>query len=193
MDWLQFFASIVGSLAWPGAAVASVFMLRTPLGKVVPLIRTLKYKDWQIDVGQELEAAREKVEGNSGDNAIAVPEEPTPAIRQLAQIDPRAAVLSAWAPVELALQELGRETGAYQIGVPLYVLVKRLHGQGVVDDGTYQVLERLRRIRNEAVHLNEISFDEAISMGEMCEWALKKLMVLAASTHAPAPASDPVP
>ena len=186
MDWLQFFASIVGSVAWPAAVVALVFLLREPLGKVVPLIRTLKYKDWQIDVGQELEAAREKVEGN-GDQAIAVPEEPTPAIRQLAQIDPRAAALSAWAPVELALKDLGRETGAFQTDVPMSVLIRRLHSQGVVDDSAYQVLERLRRIRNEAVHLSEISFDEAISMGEMCEWALQKLKAFNAATRVPAP------
>ena len=183
MDWLQFFASIAGSLAWPGAVVFSVFMLREPLGKLVLLIRTVKYKEWQIDVGHELEAARKAVKGN-GDEAIAVPETPTPVSQKLAQIDPRAAVLSAWAPVELAVYDLAMRSHAYEGGRPFHTMLRRMHTQGTLDDKTYQALERLRRIHIEAIHQSEISFDEAISMSEMCEWALQKLKTLSAATHA---------
>lgn len=56
MDWLQFVSSVIGALAWPAAVITIIAQLRAPLGKLVPLIRTLKYKDLQIDVGQELEA-----------------------------------------------------------------------------------------------------------------------------------------
>lgn len=174
MDWLQFFASVVSSLAWPLAVVALVFLLREPLGKLVPLIRTLKYKDWQIDVGQELEAAREKVKEKDGP-VVNLPVQPTPTVRQLAQIDPRAAVLSTWAPVELGLKDIGIKTGAYRIGTPLYVLIRRLWDQKAIDEKTFEVLQRLVRIRNEAVHLGNINFDEAITMSEMCDWTLQQL------------------
>lgn len=174
MDWLQFFASVVGSLAWPLAVISLVFLLREPLRKLVPLIRTLKYKDWQIDVGHELEAARETVVDKDGP-VVILPVQPTPTVRQLAQIDPRAAVLSTWAPVELGLKDLGITTGAYKVGTPLYVLIQRLRDQKAIDEKTFEVLQRLVRIRNEAVHLGNISFDEAITMSEMCDWTLQQL------------------
>jgi len=174
MDWLQFFASVIGSLAWPLAVIGLGYLLREPLAKLIPLIRTLKYKDWQIDVGQELEAAREKV-AESGEAASDVAEEPTPAVVQLAQIDPRAAALSAWAHVELGLKDLGLKHGAYEVGVPLQILIKRLHSVRAIDNKTFDVLRNLSRIRNEAVHLGEITFDEAISMSEMCEWTVQRL------------------
>lgn len=179
MDWLQFVSSIVGSLAWPAAIVAVVALLRDPLGKLVPLIRTLKYKEWQIDVGQELEAVKESVEATA-DQPDERAEEPTPAFRQLAKIEPRAAVLSAWAPVELALKDLGMKSGVYKLGMPIYLVAESLSKAGVLDDTTYDALGRLKRIRNEAVHLAPISYDEAISMGELCEWALVRLKTMGA-------------
>lgn len=179
MDWLQFISSVVGSLAWPTAVIAIVILLREPLGKLVPLIRTLKYKEWQIDVGQELSAVKESVEANA-DQPDEQAEEPTPVFRQLALIEPRAAVLSAWAPVELALKDLGLKRGIYKMGMPIYVVADTLSKTGVLDSTTYEALGRLKRIRNEAVHLGHISYDEAISMGELCEWALTRLKGLGA-------------
>ena len=173
MDWLQFFASVVGSTAWPLAVVALAFLLRAPLGKLVPLIRTVRYKDLQIDVGHELEAAREKVE-ESGTPSI-VPEEPTRLILQMAELDPRAAVISAWAPVELGLKDLGMRTGAYTDRSQLYILIRRLRDQGAIDQMTFDVLQRLIKIRNQAVHVGDISFNDAISMSEMCEWTVQVL------------------
>ncbi|WP_422422736.1 hypothetical protein [Pseudomonas sp. GZD-222] len=174
MDWLQFFSSVVGSLAWPAAVITLVILLREPLGKLLPLIRTLKYKEWQIDVGQELDAVKVSVEATA-DQPDERAEEPTPVFRQLAHIEPRAAVLSAWAPVELALKDLGLKHGIYKLGMPIYVVADGLSKAGILDSITYEALGRLKRIRNEAVHLAPISYDEAISMGELCEWALVRL------------------
>lgn len=174
MDWLQFVSSVVGSLAWPAAVIAVIVLLREPLGKLLPLIRTLKYKEWQIDVGQELDAVKESVEATTDQPGIPA-EEPTPVFLQLAQIDPRAAVLSAWAPVELALKDLGMKHAIYKVGMPTYLLAESLLKAEVIDYMTYNVLSRLKRIRNEAVHLGAISYEDAISMGEMCEWALVRL------------------
>jgi hypothetical protein len=174
MDWLQFVSSVVGSLAWPATVIAAVVLLRKPLGKLIPLIRTLKYGELQIDVGMELDAVKESVEATP-DQLDLIPEEPTPVFRQLAQIDPRAAVLSAWAPVELALKDLGIRHNVYKVEMPVNQLTHNLANAGVLDDNTHEVISRLRRIRNEAVHLRTISYDQAISMGELCEWAFERL------------------
>ncbi|UZM14228.1 DUF4145 domain-containing protein [Pseudomonas kielensis] len=175
MDWLQFVSSVVSSLAWPAAVIAVVVLLRDPLGKLVPLIRTLKYKEWQIDVGQELAAVKVSLESTDVQTHEEA-EEPTPVFRQLALIEPRAAVLSAWAPVELALKDLSRKHhDSFKVGMPIFLVIESLCKEGILDPKTYEVLGRLMRIRNEAVHLAPISYDEAISMGELCEWALARL------------------
>lgn len=179
MDWLQFVSSVVGSLAWPAAVIAIVVLLRDPLRKLVPLIRTLKYKEWQLDVGQELDAVKESVEATN-DQPDERAEEPTPVFLQLAQIEPRAAVLSAWAPVELALKDLAMRHRVNRLGMPIYQVVDSLRKTGVLDPTTHEALGRLMGIRNEAVHLAPISYDEAISMGDLCEWALVKLKALGA-------------
>jgi len=44
MDWLQFFASLITSLAWPVTLLAVVFMLRSNIGALFPYIERLKYK-----------------------------------------------------------------------------------------------------------------------------------------------------
>ncbi len=172
MDWLQFFASIAGSLAWPAAVVIIVAMMRKPVAGLIPFVRTLKYKDLQIDLGEQLEAVKEKVEASGQSKE---PEEPQPVYLELARIDPRAAVLSAWVPVELAIKDLAMKRGAMTVGAPIAALTKRLHAAGEFDDTTYEALAKLRAIRNEAAHLMLVSYDEAISMGEMCEWAVGQL------------------
>ncbi|WPN24099.1 hypothetical protein [Pseudomonas marginalis] len=173
MDWLQFVSSVIGSVAWPIAVITIIALLRAPLGKLVPLIRTLKYKDLQIDVGQELEAVKESVESTADQPERK--EKPTPEFQQLAKIEPRAAVLSAWAPIELALRDLGVRHNVYKVGMPIYLLAEELSRAGILNNPTYQALRGLMRIRNEAMHLAPISYDEAISMGELCEWALERL------------------
>ncbi|MNC41976.1 hypothetical protein D3C75_907710 [compost metagenome] len=174
MDWLQFFASVVTSIAWPTAIVTLAVLLRSPLARLLPLIRTLKYKDLQIDLGEQLEAVKEQVEASS-DASSNDPEEPTSTYKDLARIDPRAAVLSAWVPVELALKDLAFKRGLYTLQASPAAMAKRLQEHGLLDQVTYDTLSKLRAIRNEAAHLMLVSYDEAISMGEMCEWAVQKL------------------
>lgn len=174
MDWLQFFASVVGSLAWPTAVIILVALLQAPLARLLPLIRTFKYKDLQIDLGGQLEAVKEEVAA-SGDASSNAEEQITSTYKDLARIDPRAAVLSAWVPVELALKDLCFKRGLYTLGATPATLAERLRDNGVIDAITYKTLGRLRAIRNEAAHLMLVSFDEAISMGEMCDWAVQKL------------------
>lgn len=84
MDWLQFFSSIVSSIAWPAAAVTLACLMRIPLAKMMLLIRTFKYKDLQIDIGEQLEAVREKV-GAEGNTSDAEPQQPPLSFQALAK------------------------------------------------------------------------------------------------------------
>lgn len=186
MDWLQFISSIVGSLAWPSAVVALAVLLRQPLAKLIPMIRSLKYKDLQIDLGEQLAVVQENVEA-AGEEPVKPSEQLPPSFQTLADIDPRAAILSAWLPVESKLNEIGEQLsrhpetdlrkGSIRLAVSDMDIVNSLWGKGLVDQVTVGAILRLRRIRNDAVHLSEkdITSQDALQMASMCDWVLTQL------------------
>lgn len=172
MDWLQFVSSIINSIAWPSAAVALAWMMRHPLSKLIPLIRTLKYKEWQITVGEQLEAVRDEVDAESETPPTEAEELPS-SFKAMAKANPRAAVLSAWFPVEAELSELSAKKGIDRRLAPIGQL-RQLYKMHVIDELTYNTLTKLRRIRNTASHA-DVTFDDAINMSEMCQWASGQL------------------
>ncbi|MDR9875913.1 DUF4145 domain-containing protein [Pseudomonas allii] len=175
MDWLQFFSSVISSLAWPAAVITLAWLMRNPLSKLVPLIRTLKYKDLQIDIGEQLEAVRDQV-GAEGEELNLPIEAPPLSYKSLAQADPRAAVLSAWLPVETELYGIAAKLGISGKPSPL-LLIRELERAGVLDQVTFDTLEKLRRIRNAAIHITEaeVTFDDAMNMADMCQWVKSQL------------------
>lgn len=180
MDWLQFFSSIVGSIAWPAAIVALAFLMQKPLGKLIPLIRTLKYKEFQIDIGEQLEDARELVDAE-GEQPSPVIEEPPVSFKALAQTDPRAAILSAWFPVERELDEICFKKEV-DPRLPLVHQLRELYKAHVIDHLTITTLTKLRRVRNAAAHTQtEVTFDDAMNMAEMCQWIIAQLKQINAS------------
>ncbi|GEM_PF-508344 len=175
MDWLQFFSSVISSLAWPTAVITLAWLMRNPLSKLVPLIRTLKYKDLHIDIGEQLEAVRDQV-GQKGEELNLPIEDPPLSYKSLAQADPRAAVLSAWLPVETELYEIAAKLGISGKPSPL-LLIQELERAGVLDQVTFDTLDKLRRIRNSAIHITEaeVTFADAMNMADMCQWVKSQL------------------
>ena len=49
MDWLQFTASVVGSLVWPATVIAAFFILKNYLPAIFPFVERLKYKDFEVE------------------------------------------------------------------------------------------------------------------------------------------------
>lgn len=177
MDWLQFFASIVGSVAWPAAVVALAFLVRNPLAKLIPRLRSVKYGELHLDIADELERVKGQV-GTNSETPGALAEEPPISFRSLAQADPRAAILSAWLPVEIELNEITAKAGIQlRAGISSLRQLQPLQQQGILDQLTIQTLINLRRIRNKAVHVTEesVSFDDAMNMAEMCQWVSAQL------------------
>ncbi|HEJ6164781.1 TPA: hypothetical protein SL829_002110 [Pseudomonas aeruginosa] len=167
MDWLQFSASVIGSLAWPAAVVVLVLLLRQPLAKLIPLIRTLKYKELQIDLGEQLQKVRAEVE--------ATTDELTPdasglaSFKSVAETDPRAAILSAWFPVERELRDMANKADlppTAQVSRIIFELINK----GVLDDNIGNTLLSTNRIRNDAAHLTgpDVDLEQALSMEELC-------------------------
>lgn len=179
MDWKQFSAALVGSLAWPVAIVVVVTLLKTPLVKLIPMVRSLKYKDLHIDLSEKLEEVKDGLaaENKGSDKPIRL--SAAERMLELARLDPRAAVLSAWIDVEYTLTDLAKTVGV-STNTSIVTVANELLSLGVLSDLEMRTFRDLRRIRNEAAHLPSlIFFEEAKSMAEMCDWLAQRLRKLA--------------
>lgn len=184
MDWKQFFAAIVGSLAWPVSAIVVVFLLKAPLAKLLPKIRSFKYGELHVDLQEQLAEVKAEVVASAPETQPEEQPSAAPTALELAAISPRSSVLMSWLEVEKKLNELAAVhdlvvTMPGRVTQPLapYAVMKRLYEQKKVDHVTYNTFRKLSRVRNEAVHMSsrEIDFDEAVSMAEMCQWLTNRL------------------
>ena len=193
MSWLQFISAIVSSVAWPATLIVLVWMLREPLRRVLLTITSLKYKDLEVDFGRELKELEEKAKviNITPINRTALPspakDEPSQILadaERLAADFPGPAVALAWSAVESTLMQAVMRLAIspdYPSDNSAYKNTKLLAGQGLLDTQTLEVFERLRNLRNIAVHGGggvQISFDEAREYVAIARGVVEKLTAL---------------
>ncbi len=157
MNWLQFFASIVqslASLAWPTALFGCVWLFREKLTELLPLFR-LRHKDWEASFRwerAEKEAAKLTVAPDSPD-AEPTPEEKS-RFEQIARLSPRAALLEMRVNLEEAVRSYGQAVGVSNISPYMNYasLIRTLRKNNLIDANTSALLDDLRAIGNSAAH-----------------------------------------
>ena len=163
MNWIELIASLVDSLAWPGAVIYAIYILKDRIGELLPRLKKLKHKDTEIEFEQgireledrmiEGELAIEKIEDKSEELG-----EDYEFFMRLAKVSSRSAVMESFLKVESAMAKA--LTKAYpelkkaQYFSPRDVEEMLKTKVGLSD----QVLARirvLRRLRNTAAHAKE--------------------------------------
>jgi hypothetical protein len=148
MDWLSFISNLVGSLAWPLALVAVVWLLRGELRGLVRRMEKARYKGAELTFTQEVaqlhvEAAQQaRTSDQDGESPVRGPA--ISSAVQLARVlddHPRSVVLASWALVESALQALARSRGQAELAERIvqaewpYKLVYLLRDEKVLGEG----------------------------------------------------------
>lgn len=169
MDWLQFIASIIDSLAWPGAVLVAVILLRRPLSALIPLLHRLKYKDFEVEFDREVRKLREEA-------VLALPSLPRTvptkvpeevALLELSSVSPRAAVMEAWLLVESTARRILEARGIkteYEQPLTGPQLTWSLMDTGILDNTARVVFDRLRLLKTQAVHAKDSMISEAASL-----------------------------
>jgi hypothetical protein len=158
MDWLSFVASVVGSVAWPVTAVGVVFVLRRALNRLLPDLSRLKYKDLELEFGRQVAKARAEIEATPAPPQLPESTSRTvqaqPYFQTLAEVSPRAALLEAWLPFEIAASQIGERLSISQPGRPAQMpsLIEGLNREGMLTDDEARAVARLRAVRNDVVH-----------------------------------------
>ncbi len=166
MDWLSFLASVLNSLAWPGAIVVSVFILRRALGQLLPGLNRLKYKDLEVHFGKELDEVRRELHSGAKPAIDAGSDEDKPSAEteesyglaqyyeSIAEVSPRAAILEAWIGFETTATSSAQKLELIPPGrpTPMPKLIHALKIGELVSNEEARALTTLRALRNDVVH-----------------------------------------
>jgi len=164
MDTLTFIVELLKAFAWPIVIVILIAMLRKPIAQLIPLLHRLKYKGLELEFSKEVFKLADQVERDVpmlhernhkewGDDQL---------LTFKAQHSPRTAILEAWLKLEnVAIDTLRRKrpdfTKASFIS-PRYI-TNSLQKAEVLDKKQISIFNKLRRLRNMAVHSLDFNLD----------------------------------
>lgn len=183
MNWLEFFSSIVNSLAWPLFALIIILILKNPLIERITELKSFKAKGVEIDFHQKLKNLIEtQVEEDSQINEVDKVWSPEidKKIERLAKIDPSASIIYAWTELETTLRnfEILMDGKNYK-HVSVNELMKRAINQGILQDNNYKVFKELNILRNEVVHgrrlSDNLSYNDAMNYVEVVKQVIHEL------------------
>lgn len=187
MDWMTFVVGVLKAIAWPATLLLLVFLLRKPIRDLVPLVRKLKVKEFElefahavaqlgVDMQPELKESIPSSRAGTLDEArsqsskisapVAAVVRAAKARREeevlrLASLSPRAAIMEAWAEVEAAAAETAASfwgPGNHpEIFRTMAHLGEYLLQCKVIDTGQLVAFNKLRELRNKSVHAEELN------------------------------------
>jgi len=203
MDWLTFIVELTKALAWPLTIVAIITLLRRPILQLIPDIRKFKFGDLEIDIGKELREVEKQAEtalpelkevtrtvsvvveavGKAEGKAEVIGQagiiDTNDRARRLAELSPAAAVVDAWLELETALRKGASANDiAVNEGSNPVKLMKALMNLEKVDRQTYEIFDKLRGIRNRAVHARsmDLTASQALEYREITKRLAAKLL-----------------
>ena len=159
MGWLEFIASIVGSLAWPAAVVFIVFFLRHQIRELIPRLARVQAGSFAAEFDRGLDRAQEigqQVEEEEALPPIEETDERLIANRDMlyarAQESPKEAVYDAWLLVQAEAHAAAMRNGLDRsTGLPLRRTVEMLANQGNVARPLVDYTGELERLHRETL------------------------------------------
>lgn len=173
MDTLTFVSEIIKVVTWPITVLIIFITLRKPLAHLFMLLDKMKYKDFELEFGNEIRELKEEAKKELPKRQLGSREKSH--LSELAKISPRAAILEAWLIVEDAAigafdKHKIKLTSADKTS-PIR-LAQRLAENKILDEQKQQIFNKLRNLRNASAHANDIALDENIAL-EYIETSLR--------------------
>lgn len=168
MDNLEFISKIIESVAWPLSTLVLIAILRKPIRDLIPLISKLKYKDIEMQFDKNLYRLSEKVnyELPKVQNEKET-EELRDRVMKIIQISPKSSIIEVWRAVESSIIENVTnnklEVDSRFLKYPIK-LAETLLKNHLISESQYEIIEDMRKLRNEVVHYDkkEVSKNNAM-------------------------------
>jgi hypothetical protein len=169
MDWKQFIASVIGSLAWPVATVLIVYFFRDQIRRVIGHIRKIGAGSVNVELSEKIEEAVDAGQLVQVEKGLTPPDVVglDPTLLQLVKSFPEAALIQSFKELEaLILQIRGRmpDERPYR---NLYEVMKALEKDKFIPQSAVTLFQSLRDARNAAAHgkgEEELSSSEALDL-----------------------------
>jgi hypothetical protein len=192
VNWLAFWASVIGSLAWPTAVVVVALVFRRPIMRVLASLNEVTYKGATFKIAQEIERAQAKAESVLPEplRAVAPPSPverpatepswvfmPRERVVHLALAAPAMLVLESWQEIEREARSALTRAGIQSKNATASGHLMALRSSGLLSDDAYGVIDDLRQIRNEAAHNSKdaVGSKEALQYINAAERAVQAL------------------
>ncbi len=156
-------------MAWPLAITGVIFLLREPLIRLLPSVDNMQYGDFSIQFRQKVqelaEDSKELLSENKESEDIS-PVNLEEYLLNLAVLSPRSAVieswlnLEAWAKNRLSHEEDIKDNSLKKLGG--YALEMELLTRNILNKNEINAFQRLRELRNQAVHMAEKEFTDNV-------------------------------
>lgn len=162
MDVLTLVSELGKSLAWPVTTIVLVFLLRKPLIELVPLLKRLKYKEFELEFSQEVSELKAEVEAmakEKGEDSPSVSAD-SERLLSLVSFSSRAAIMEAWLEVESAAVTTASSLWGQSPSDTFRDMPKLgeyLMQCKVIDQKQLAVFHKLRELRNKAARAQELN------------------------------------
>jgi hypothetical protein len=161
---LETIVGLIRAIAWPFTIFALAILFRHEVRAVLGRLSRLKYKELEATFDESLREV-ERIA-----SAVTIPplervrqsEKLTPGAEErldrLVEISPRAAITEAWIEVESAISFAAERLGISSGGaVSQAKIVQMLHEKRIMNDEVVTTYNRLRSLRNEAIHAQDFA------------------------------------
>lgn len=169
MDWLQFTAAVVSSLAWPATLLVLVLLLRRPIVELIPALRKLKLKEFEIEFREKISDSKPSTSKGVQFANEQIENEKIPFLKpisyyyDLAQVSPRAALMEVWMEVETAASDVYyRHFKGTQVHATPSQIFNFFLSKNWISNMDFIRAKNLQELRNKAAHqidISEISSD----------------------------------
>lgn len=156
MDKYTFISEMTKALAWPATLIVVLLLLRKPLILLIPFMRKLKFKELEMEFSEQVQALKSEAQLDETSGID------TPAMNILS-FSTRAAVLEAWMELESVAASLAASFWSTSSTSPFKNYAKLghyLHQSGVLNEAQLKSFDKLRKLRNQLVHTEEVELTE---------------------------------
>jgi hypothetical protein len=154
MDWKQFLASVIRSLAWPVAAVIVVYVFKDQLRLLIGHIKKIGAGGVNVELSEKVEEAVDAGEVVQAEKGLVAPDviglDPT--LLQLAKSFPEAALIQSFKELEALILQIRERMPDDRPARNLYEVLKALEKLRFIPQSAVTLFQSLREARNAAAH-----------------------------------------
>ena len=155
MDTLTFLSKFLETISWPLVTVVLVLLLRKEIRSLLPFIKKLKAGPIEAEFETETKSLRNEIEEEQPQLKSTPLSPKQQSLLQLAQINPRSAILEAWQSIEFIINKLSLQRAlnlSPKISGTQNAIIRSFLDGGILTPDVITLYYELRNLRNQAVH-----------------------------------------